>query len=75
MDEVASIIAMVLRDAHPVRLTKGEKAGELSKNRAKASDGVMEEARNRVGSLLSRFVLYPELDLGFLEKEFPLIDG
>ncbi len=75
MDEVASIIAMVLRDAHPVRLTKGEKAGELSRNRAKASDGVMEEARNRVGSLLSRFVLYPELDLGFLEKEFPLIDG
>ena len=75
MDEVASIIAMVLRDARPVRLTKGEKAGELSRNRAKASDGVMEEARNRVGSLLSRFVLYPELDLGFLEKEFPLIDG
>ena len=35
----------------------------------------MEEARNRVQALLDRFLLYPELDLDFLEKEFPLADG
>ena len=73
MEEVASIIATVLRNAHPVRLTKGERAGELSKNKAKAPDEVMEEARKRVLDLLGRFVLYPELDLAFLEKEFPLV--
>ena len=73
MKEVASVIALVLRNAHPVKLTKCEHAGELSKNRAKAPDGIMAEARNRVEALLGRFVLYPELDLDFLEKSFPLV--
>ena len=75
MEEVASIISLVLRSAHPVRLTKGEHQGELSKNRAKAPEAVMEEARGRVEALLGRFVLYPELDLELLEKAFPLQEG
>ena len=74
MKEIASIIAMVLRNAKPKLLTKGERAGELSKNKAEAPTEIMEEARNRVQSLLDRFLLYPELDLEFLEKEFPLAD-
>ncbi len=73
MEEVASIIALVLKNAHPVKLTKGEHAGEISRNRAKAPDEIMNEAKARVEALLGRFVLYPELDLEFLEKEFPLI--
>ena len=73
MKEVASVIALVLRNAHPVKLTKGEHAGELSKNRAKAPEDIMSEARRRVEALLGRFVLYPELDLDFLEKSFPLV--
>ena len=72
MEEIASIIAMVLKSAHPVKLTKGEHAGEFSKNKAKAPESVMEEARSRIKALLDQFVLYPELDLDFLEKEFPL---
>ena len=75
MEEVASIIALVLRNAHPVKLTKGEHAGELSKNKAKAPESVMENARTRVKALLDKHVLYPELDLAFLEKEFPMIEG
>lgn len=75
MKEVAAIIALVLKNAHSVKLTKGEHAGELSKNRAKAPESIMAEARSRVESLLGRFVLYPELDLEFLEKEFPLIEN
>ena len=71
MEEVASIIALVLKNAHPVKLTKGEHAGEMSKNKAKAPEAIMEEARQRVLGLLGQFVLYPELDLDFLEKEFP----
>ncbi len=74
MEEVASVIAFVLKNAHPVKLTKGEHAGELSRNKAKAPEEVMEEAKKRVISLLERFVLYPELDLAFLEKEFPLCE-
>ncbi len=73
MKEIASIIALVLKNAHPVRLTKGEHAGELSKNKAKAPQEVIDEANSRVQALLKKFVLYPELDLEFLEKHFPKI--
>ena len=72
MKEIASVIAMVLKNAHPVKLTKGEHSGELSKNKAKAPLEIIEEARRRVQALLNRFVLYPELDLRFLEEHFPL---
>ena len=75
MEEIASIITDVLSAAHPVKLTKGEHAGELSKNKAKAPESVMENARTRVKTLLDKHVLYPELDLAFLEKEFPMIEG
>ncbi len=70
MREIASIIALVLKNAEPVVLTKGERAGEKSKNKAKADPAVLNEARKRVASLLEKFPLYPELDLAFLEKEF-----
>ncbi len=74
MDEIAAVITEVLSSAHPVKLTKGEHAGELSKNRAKAPESVMEMARCRVQALLDSHLLYPELDLEFLEKEFPLTE-
>ncbi len=70
MKEIAAIIALVLKNAKPKLLTKGEKAGGLSKNKAEAPNEIMDEARRRVVALLDRFVLYPELDLEFLEKEF-----
>ncbi len=75
MKEIASVIALVLKNARPVKLTRGERAGELSKNKAKAPESVMEEAKSRVAALLSRFVLYPELDLEFLQERFPLIES
>ena len=70
MEEIADIITTVLSSAHPVVLTKGERAGEKSKIKAKADKSVMEEAKNRVHKLLSSFPLYPALDLEWLEKEF-----
>ena len=72
MKEIASIIATVLRNAHPVKLTKGEKAGQLSRNKAKAPAEVVEDARRRVAALLASHPLYPELDLDFLKEEFLL---
>ena len=73
MEEIAAIIVKVLSSAHPVKLTKGEHAGQLSKNKAKAPDDVMDEARKRVQALLDSHLLYPELDLAFLEKAFPVV--
>ena len=71
MKEIASIITTVLRNARPATITKGEKAGTLSKSKAVIDPEVKAQSIKRVESLLSRFVLYPELDLQFLEENFP----
>ena len=70
MKEIASIIAGVLRTAKPNILKKGVNAGKPSKNKAHCPVEVMEDARARVKALLERNLLYPEIDLEFLEKEF-----
>ncbi|MBO4425183.1 MAG: glycine hydroxymethyltransferase [Spirochaetales bacterium] len=70
MREIASIITYVLRNARPAIITKGEKAGLPSRSKAVIDDEVREKALERVHDLLSRFVLYPEIDLEFLEESF-----
>ena len=70
MKEIAAIISKVLKNTKPALITKGENAGTMSKSRVVTDPAVKEEALARVKALLSRFVLYPELDLEFLEKEF-----
>ena len=71
MREIASIITEVLKNAEPVVLTKGERAGEKSKNKAKVDSSVKTDARKRVTELLEKYPLYKELDLEYLEKSFP----
>ena len=61
---------MVLKNAKPAIKTKGEKAGQPSKNRAVAPEDIMREASARVHALLASFPLYPEIDLDFLMEEF-----
>ena len=70
MSEIASIMGNVLSNSRPLKLTKGKSAGQFSKVKYKAADGVLEDARNRVKTLLDRYPLYPELDLQFLQKAF-----
>lgn len=70
MDEIADIITSVLSSARPVILQKGERAGEKSRNKAKAPKEIMESAKKRVEALLSSFLLYPELDLDWLIENF-----
>lgn len=70
MKEIASIIALVLRNTRPAKITKGEKAGTLSKAKAVTDKDAKAQAIQRVHDLLGRFVLYPQLDLGFLEESF-----
>ena len=70
MKEIASIISFVLRNTRPAKITKGEKAGTLSKSKAVTDKDAKAQAIERVHNLLGRFVLYPQLDLAFLEENF-----
>lgn len=75
MSEIAAIIKFVLENTRPALITKGEKAGQVSKAKAVTDADAAMQARLRVQRLLERFVLYPELDLAFLTRNFPLADG
>lgn len=66
MKEVAGIIDTVLKGTKP-GLTKESKP---AKGKIVLDPAVEEEATGRVQKLLSKHVLYPELDLDFLKKEF-----
>uniref|UniRef100_UPI0025D4AE4B aminotransferase class I/II-fold pyridoxal phosphate-dependent enzyme n=1 Tax=Treponema sp. UBA7570 TaxID=1947749 RepID=UPI0025D4AE4B len=66
MKEVAAIIDMVLKGTKP-GVTKDGKPAKL---KIVLDESVKEAASKRVQTLLSKFVLYPELDLDFLKKEF-----
>ncbi len=72
MKEVAAIIALVLKNTKAAVLTKGANAGQPSKARAVTDSAARKEAIERVLELLGKFVLYPELDLQFLQTAFPL---
>ena len=66
MAEVASILDFVFKGTKP-GVTKD---GKPAKGKISLDDSVREEARKRVNAILSKHVLYPELDLDFLKKEF-----
>lgn len=70
MKEIASIIAFVLKNTKPYQFKEGEKAGTFSKVKTQTDKEVVKQATERVLSLLGRFVLYPDLDLEFLEENF-----
>lgn len=61
MKEIASIIALVLKNTEPAK---------ISKSKAVTKPEAAEEATRRVKALLDRFVLYPELDLNFLQENY-----
>ena len=66
MKEIAAIINLVLTGTKP-GLTK---EGKPAKGKIDLDPAVQAEAKKRVDALLSKFVLYPELDLDFLKREF-----
>ena len=66
MKEVAYIIDLVLKGTKP-GLTKD---GKPAKGKIELDPQVQKEAKKRVSALLSSHVLYPELDLDFLKKQF-----
>ena len=66
MKEVASLIDFVLKGTKP-GLTK---EGKPAKGKIVLDEATESEAKARVQKLLKAHVLYPELDLDFLKKEF-----
>jgi glycine hydroxymethyltransferase len=70
MKEIASIIKLVLSNTTVETITSGENTGKPSKTKYAISPKVKDEANKRVHDLLNKFVLYPQLDLGLLQKHF-----
>ena len=70
MKEIASIIGYVLKGTRPGVVSSGANAGRPSKIAFAIDNEVRDRARARVGELLERYPVYPELDLGFLRGQF-----
>lgn len=68
MQEIASIIKLVLSNTNPTTMTKGKNAGSLSKSRFSTDQNTLTEARSRTAAIAERFPVYPELDLDYLQK-------
>jgi glycine hydroxymethyltransferase len=66
MNEIAAIIKIVLDGTKPALTEKGTPA----KGKITLDENAKTQAKKRVVVLLSKFVLYPELDLELLKKEF-----
>ena len=70
MKEIASTLKLILSNTHPSQITKGKNSGSLSKARYRIEAEALGEARSTVSQLLGKFPVYPELDLGYLQKSF-----
>ena len=68
MKEIAAIIKTVLAGTKAKTITKGDKAGEVSKNQYKIDPAASTAALSRVEALLKPFPLYPELDLDMMSN-------
>jgi glycine hydroxymethyltransferase len=66
MREIAAIMRLVLTHTAPEVIAAGAKAGERSLARYTLDPAAAEQARARVGDLLGRHPVYPELDLGLM---------
>jgi glycine hydroxymethyltransferase len=62
MREIASVIKLVLSSVRVPTTSKGER----SRAKYLLAPAVVEQARSRIGDLLARYPLYPELDLEVL---------
>jgi glycine hydroxymethyltransferase len=66
MDEIASVVAVVLKNIKPGK----NKSGSLDKTKYTLDETVRSVAHGRVKNLLDSFPVYPEIDLPFLVESF-----
>jgi glycine hydroxymethyltransferase len=69
LEEVAAIIALVIKNTKPAQDAKDPT--KTSKAKFVIDEGAKKTAKERVKALLDRYPVYPELDLAFLKKAFP----
>jgi len=62
MDEIASVVALVLENVKPATT----KSGAVDKTKYTLEETVRSQAHTRVNDLLDSFPVYPEIDLQFL---------
>jgi glycine hydroxymethyltransferase len=67
MAEIAAVIKQVLAATTPTTISSGKQAGERSRAKYDLAPGIASAARDRVGDLLGRYRLYPELDGDLLD--------
>jgi glycine hydroxymethyltransferase len=68
MEELGSIITMVLKNSSPAPDTKDP--SKPSKVKYTVKPQAKAESLDRVAKLLGRFPVYPQLDLGILKEAF-----
>lgn len=70
MAEIAAIIKLVLGSTKAAVLESGPNAGQPSKRLHTLDPEIRNAARARIAALLGKFPVYPELDLGLLQRHF-----
>jgi len=70
MKEIAQVFRLVLTNMERGTIEKGPNAGKPSKVAYELDHIAAEQARERVRDLLSKFPVYPQLDLDFLKQHF-----
>jgi glycine hydroxymethyltransferase len=66
MDEIASVVALVLKNVKPATT----RSGAIDKTKYSLDDAIIKQAHARSSDLLKSFPLYPEIDLPFLVEHF-----
>ena len=70
MKEIAAVLKVILAGTEADLVKTGEQAGTRSKAKFTVNPAAETEARSRIHALLSRFPVYPTLDLSLLAKHF-----
>lgn len=70
MQEIAAIIAFVIKNTKAAILESGANAGQPSKRQHTLDSAARDTALARVKALLDRFPVYANLDLPFLQRHF-----
>ncbi len=70
MAEIAAVLHQVVANTVPETIASGEQKGAASKAKYSIDAAVAASAKERVKALLSRFPVYPQLDLEYLTAAF-----
>ena len=66
MEEIAAVLKLVLSNVSPAAVSEGPRSGQPSRARYRIEPKARTEARRRVGELLGRYPLYPQIDMDLL---------